>query len=89
MVTQEAEQPCRKDVLSQPVAEKKRLALARSEVRGGHEALASVTSGIQEARSLGVVGNGGAKWSPGKRKDLGDQRGCWAAEVPPGRHRLV
>lgn len=76
-------------MLSQPVAEKKRLALARSEVRGGHEALASVTSGIQEARSLAVVGNGGAKWSPGKRKDLGDQRGCWAAEAPPGRHRLV
>lgn len=43
---QEAEQPCRKDVLSQPVDEKKRLALARSKVRGGHEALASVTSGI-------------------------------------------
>lgn len=84
MAMQEAEPPCRKGVLSQPVDEKKRLALARSKVRVGHEALASVTSGIEETRSLAVVGNGGAKWSPGKRKDLGDQRGCWAAEAPPG-----
>lgn len=42
--------------------------------------MASVTSGIQDASSLAAVGNGGAKWSLEKRKDLRDQRGSPAQE---------
>lgn len=56
-----------------------RMSLSQEEGRGVGggvgDAVASVTSGVQDASSLAVVGNGGAKWSLEKGKDLRDQRG--------------
>lgn len=47
-----------------------------------HEATASVPAGIQDARSLAAVGNGGAKWGHQERGTTWETRGA-AGQLRP------